>query len=153
MIQNLKNRQKQTNDEKFTNITFRKKNELIYHAEEKNRLCISTNCEKNVFELTHDRNNHVRHNHAYAKFAESVYILKLSRKIKQYIKHCLACELNQMKRHASYEKLVFIVTKMIFFKIVIIDFIVIFSKNENDFVLTNICKTFKRINLILEMII
>ena len=152
MIKNLKKRQKQTENEKFTKIIFRENNELIYHVKEKNRLCISTNCEKNVFELIHDWNNHVEHNRAYEKFVEFVYILKLNRKIKQYIKHCSACELNQIKKHAFYEKFVSIMTKMIFFKIIVIDFIVTLSRNESDSILTSICKIFKKISFIFEMI-
>ena len=128
MMKNLKTRQKQINNEKFTSIIFRVQNDFIYHTKEKNKLCISIDCEKNVFELIHDWNNHVEHNRIYAKFVEFVYIPKLNRKIKQYI------------------------TKMILFKIIIIDFIVIFSKSENDFVLTNTCKIFKHVNLILEII-
>ena len=40
---------------------------------------------------------------------------------------------------------------MIFFKTIVIDFIVTLSKSKNDFVLTNICKIFKRVNIIFEM--
>ena len=54
MIKDLKKRQKQTKNKKFTKIIFRDNNDLIYHVKEKNRLYISTNCEKDVFELIHD---------------------------------------------------------------------------------------------------
>jgi hypothetical protein len=40
------------------------------------------------------------------KLTEQVYIPKLSRKIRQYIKHCSACELNQTRRHSTYEELI-----------------------------------------------
>ena len=74
---------------------------------------------------------------------------KMSRKIRQYINHCLLCEFNQTKRHATYEKLMSIVTSIISFKVIAMNFIVTFSK-QFDSVLTMINKTFKRVNIILE---
>ena len=76
----------------------------------------------------------------------------MSRKIKQYVKHCSFCELNQIKRYASYDELISITTKRIFSKTVAINFIVTLSKNKNDFILISICKVFKRVNLIFEII-
>ena len=142
---------KQNDDETSSEIEFIIRDDLIYRIEDTKRLCISSDCEKEIFELIHNQNNHVKHNRVYTRLMKSVYISRLNRKIREYIKHCSTCELNQIKKHASYEKLMSIVTQMKSFTTIAIDFIVILARSEVDAVLTITCKTSKRITLISKL--
>ena len=149
MLKTLTKRTEKKNS-KNIDINFEIKNDLIYHIKDnRQRLCVSFNCKKTVFELTHDQNNHARHHRTYQKFVNSVYMSKMSRKIRQYINYCSSCEFNQMKRHAIYEKLMSIVVSIIFFRIIAMNFIVTFSE-QFDSILTMTDKAFKRINIIFE---
>ena len=149
MLKKLNKDENKTSSE----VEFVKKNEFIYHMKEVEKLCISTACEKKIFKLTHDRNNHASHNKVYTRLMKSIYIFRLSRKIREYIKHCLTCELNQIKRHVFYEKLILIAIQMISFKIVAMNFIVTLLESTYDFMLTMTCKTFKKVTLIFKMFI
>ena len=120
--------------------------QLIYHKE-RLRLCILTTIEKEIFELTHDKNQHSRINRCYARISESLYVSRLSKKLRQYIKHCSKCLLNQIKRHKSYEKLLSITSFDIFFHTIFINFIMSISKDMNT-LLTVICKFFKRVAIL-----
>ena len=152
MIINLQNRKiKKIENEtefRFIDIEFAIKNSLIYNVKnEIERLCISIFCEKKVFRLTHDFNNHVSYHRTYQNLINTVFMSKLTRKIREYVKHCLACELNQTKKHVTYDELIFIIASTIFFCTIAMDFIVRLSKNS-DSILTIICKTFKKMTLI-----
>ena len=154
MLKQLKKRiEKKTISEKSSNINidFILKNDFIYHVKNNKRLCIFASCERAVFELTHNENNHAKYYRIYQQLIITVFMLKLSRKIRQYVKHCSSCQLNQTKRHAIYDELISIVTSSIFFRIIIMNFIINLLKNF-DSVLIIICKTSKRISLIFEKI-
>lgn len=133
MLKKLKKRiqKKKTDTSVKTEIDFVLKKDFIYHIKnDVERLCIFQICEKAVFELTHDQNNHAGYNKTYHRLTDSVFIPKLSRKIRQYVKFCSICELNQTKKHAPYEKLVFIVKSTIFFRTIVMNFIVALSKKN-----------------------
>ena len=154
MLKQLKKRiEKKTTSKKSSNIdiNFTLKNNLIYHVKDNKRLCISASCERAVFELTHDENNHAEYHRIYRQLIITIFMFKLSKKIRQYVKHCLSCQLNQTKRHAIYDELISITTSSIFFRTIIMNFIINLSKNL-DSILIIICKTSKRINLIFEKI-
>ena len=155
MLKQLKKRveRKTSETEKSSNIEidFILKDDLIYHVKNNKRLCISASCERAVFELTHDENNHAGYHRVYQQLIVTVFMFKLSRKIRQYVKHCSSCQLNQTKRHAIYDELISIATSSIFFRTIAMDFIVDLSENL-DSVLIIICKTSKRISLIFEKI-
>jgi hypothetical protein len=146
MLKSLKKRREKNSHEKFE-IDFLWKDELFFHKDRK-RLCIFANCETNVFKLAHDQNNHFEHNKIYIKLIDRVYISKLSRNIRQYIKHCSTCELNQIKRHLTYEELVSI-SKNISFQTLAMNFISTLSNNMNTALIVT-CKAFKKITIILE---
>ncbi len=151
MLQSLIKR-RESGDRGESEIDFSLEDDLIYHVKDKRRLCISFNCETEIFQLVHDQNNHFDHHRAYSKLIDQVYILKLSRKIRQYIKHCLACELNQTKRHSIYEELISIIVEQISFQIIVMNFILAFSKDMNTALIV-ICKVSKRITIISEKFI
>ena len=156
MIMNLKNRKiKKIEFEKklkSVDIEIAVKDDLIYNIKNDiERLCISMSCEKEVFRLTHDFNNHADYHKTYQKLIKIVFISKLARKTREYVKHCSSSELNQTKKHVTYDELIFIMISTISFRIIAMDFIVKLSKNI-DSVLIFICKTFKRVILIPDKI-
>ena len=151
MLINLKKRTTTKNEfsdkTKFTNIDFILKNGLIYNIKKKiERLCVFSFCEKEIFRLIHDFNNHADRHKTYQKLMNTIFIFKLTKKTREYVKHCSICELNQIKRHTTYGELIFITTSTILFRTIAMDFIVKLSK-KIDFVLTIICKTFKKNNV------
>ena len=83
---------------------------------------------------------------------KTLFISRLSRKIRRYIKYCLNCQLTQIKRYRLYEKLMFIVSSLYFFHIIIINFILTLFENLN-IVLTIIDKFFRRITFIIDKFI
>jgi hypothetical protein len=147
MIKNL-NKRRERDHQRNIEIDFKLNDDLLYHHKSKKRLCISANCELKIFDLTHDKSNHAKHHRTYVKLADQMYISKMSRKIRQYIKHCSTCERNQTKRHLTYEELVSMSEK-ISFKILTMNFIMTLS-NEMNAALIVTCKAFKRIIIILE---
>ncbi len=146
MLQNLVKH----DDHENSKIDFALKNDLIFHIKnDKKRLCISFICETDIFELAHDQNNHSDHHRVYFKLIDQIYILKLFRKIRLYIKHCSICELNQTKRHSLYEELVSIFNEQISFQIIVMNFILALSENTNTAFIV-ICKASKRVTIISE---
>jgi hypothetical protein len=150
MLKNLNERREKNTHEEF-DVDFLLKNELLFHKN-KRRLCIFLNCEIDVFKLAHDQNNHAEHNRTYTRLVDTVYISKLSRKLRQYIKHCSACELNQTKRHATYDEMILIAFSKISFRTLTMNFIMTLSEEQNT-TLFVICKTFKKVTIILDKFI
>ncbi len=148
MLKNLNKRRERNNHEEFE-LDFMLKNELLFHLKNKRRLCILTNCEIDLFRIAHDENNHAEHNKIYTKLIDQIYISRLSRKIRQYVKHCFICELSQTKRHLFYEELVLIFAQKISFKTLTMNFISALSKNMNTTLIVT-CKISKRMTIIFD---
>ena len=150
MLKKLKKRaliERSDNDELIkTKIDFELHNELIYHKENR-RLCIFAFVEKDIFKLTHDRNQHSSATRCFHRIRESIFISRLSKKLRTYIDHCSQCQLNQTKRHKFYEELMSIIFSSISFHTVAMNFIMTISDNF-DTLLTIICKFSKRITII-----
>ena len=114
-------------------IDFQLINDLFYHVKKNYfKFCIFQNCVQEVLKLVHDDNFHANYHRVYARL-KIVYIRKLSRVLTLYIKHCSTCQLNQIKRHKSYEKLMSISSFHLFYHIIIIDFVLILSIQTHDF--------------------
>jgi hypothetical protein len=148
MLKNLNKRRERDNHEEFE-LDFMLKNELLFHIKNKRRFCIFTNCEIDLFRIAHDENNHAEHNRVYTKLIDQIYISRLSRKIRQYVKHCSICELSQTKRHLFYEELVLIFAQKISFKTLAMNFISALSEDMNTTLIVT-CKTSKRVTIILD---
>ena len=90
-----------------TNINFAlNENEIIYHIEDDfRRSCISIFVKREIFRLVHDENHHSEVYRNYDRISSILYISRLFRKIRKYIKHCLICQLTQTKRHRFYDEL------------------------------------------------
>ena len=123
-------------DAKFSrDIRFKLRESLIYYAsnENKKRLCVSIAMKQEIFKITHDLNNHDDFHRIYDKIVNSMYFKQFTKRLRNYIKHCSKCQLNQIKRHLLYESLQFIITSTISFHTLIIDFILKLSfMNSND---------------------
>ena len=137
-----------------TEIDFVMQKELLYHkSNDKLRLCISAAVEKNIFQIAHDNSQHAEIIRSYVRIFDSVYIFKLSKKLRKYITHCSICQFNQTKRHKIYEELLSIICSSILFHIIVMNFILTISeKNDFNTLLTIICKYSKRITIISEKV-
>ena len=114
-------------------IDFQLINDLLYHVKKNYfKLCISKNSIHDVLKLIHDDNSHVDYHKAHVKL-NVVYIRKLSRKLILYIKHCFACQFNQIKRHRSYDELRSIFISHLSYHTIIIDFVLTLFIQTHDF--------------------
>ena len=133
-----------------------KKSFLYYKNFEKRlRFCIFDSIIKKVFEQTYDQSKHSGFVATYERIIEGFYIFKLSKKLRNYIRNCSQCELNQTFCHLFYETLQSIISFLKSFHIITIDFIVNFSafkKNKFDCVISMIDKFSKTIIFIANYI-
>src|SRR6266480_4945986 len=93
---------------------------------------------------------HVSFHQVYSCIITDLYIQNLSQHLKQYITHCFKCLHYQTARHTLYEALHLIVEFLIFFHMIITDFILELLKistNLNVMIII-ICKFFKKIEII-----
>ena len=109
----------------YIGIDFELDDGLIYHTGKgRRRLCIPASCEAEVFRMSHDDNQHAGRHRCYQRIADSLYVPRLSRKLRQYLDHCPSCQLNQTKRHKPYEELMPISSTPRPFHTIAIDFVV-----------------------------
>ena len=107
-------------------------NDFIYNiSTEMRRLCIPLTVKPEIYRLIHNDATHADIHRCYNRLIEILYISRLSRKLKRYIEHCSSCQLNQTKRHKSYNELVFIKFSSHSFHIIVINFILDLSKKMN----------------------
>ena len=151
--------------ENNVHLSFYRENDLIFrsdditsddHAFESRRLCIFATIISNILTTTHDE-SHVEFARCYEKIASFYYIRNLSRYLRDFLKHCLKCQIFQTRRHRFYDSLQLILTSSIFFHTITIDFILIllssFTTKKFDCLMSISCKYSKRILMILEKII
>ena len=131
--------------------SFYMEDDLIYHKDitDRPRLCLPSSFEKEVFELAHDNNSHIGFHRAYQRIAETLYLHRLSRRLRLYIAKCHACQQNQIKRHRPYGSLVPITPPPIPFHTIAMDFVLALPENDGlDTLLTVTDKFTKRVLLI-----
>ena len=124
----------------YIDVVFELNDELLYHIIDDNhrRFCISTTCETNIFRITHDENQHVDRHRCYQNITNIMYVSRLFKKFRFYLKHCFNCQLNQIKRHKFYEKLIFIFNSSKSFHIIIMNFVInLFDEFDVLFTMTN----------------
>lgn len=129
-----------------TGIDFELHGGLIYHKENR-RLCIPVTLEQEIFKLAHDQNQHSGATRCFHRIRETIFIPRLSRKLRVYIDHCPQCQLNQTVRHKAYGELMPIVSPAIPFHTVAMDFIMAIP-DDFDTLLTITCKFSKRLTII-----
>src|SRR5207248_1883134 len=88
------------------------------------RICLPRCLEKEIFALAHDKNAHMGFHRAYQRITESIYMHRLSRRLRRYIAHCPKCRLLQTKCHRPYGHLVPIQSPAIPFHTIAMDFII-----------------------------
>ena len=135
-------------------LRFKYRQKFVYYMfdDERERLCVSTFMKQKMFQLTHDQIHHDDFHKIYDRIASFVYIRQLSQRLRNYIAHCSKCQLNQIKRHSIYDELTFIVSSIISFHIIIMNWIIklFVTKNEYNILFFVICKFIKRILLIVD---
>ena len=134
-------------------LQFKYRDKLIYYLinNEKQRLCIFKVMQDEIFKLTHDQIHHEKFQRTYNCLCHSIYIRCMIKHLKQYIKHCLKCQLNQIKKYRFYEKFNSIINLFISFHIVVMNFIIKLSFNkECNVFLIIICKFIKKNFLIFD---
>ena len=117
----------------------------------RDRLCIPTTMEKEVFEHAHDDHHHQGFDRCYDRLRGSVYIHRLKHRLTKYIAHCEPCQHNQTKRHQPHGELKPIQLEVIPFHTVTMDWIVAMPETKAPFcynaLLTTTCKATKKICL------
>ena len=124
-----------------TKINFAlKSNEVIYHVDSNaRRLCISISMKHEIFQFAHDENQHFDVHRCYKRITNTLYVSRLFKKIRKYIKHCSICQLTQIKRHRLYDELNSIISFSTSFHIIVMNFILVLS-NDFDALFIVICK-------------
>ena len=107
------------------------------------------NLKTKVFRITYDEINHVDFHRCYQRIFEIFYFHKLAKRLRVYIRKCHVYQLNQIKRHAFYDELIFIKVISTFFHTLIFDFILILLKCQKyNCMFIIICKFFKSVDLL-----
>ena len=142
-----KRQQRHDND-----IDFVYRDDFIYHQKnDKKKLCLFFNLKTKIFRITHDEINHVDFHRCYQRIVEIFYFHKLIKRLRIYIRKCHVCQLNQIKRYAFYDELVFIKIISTFFHTLIFDFIlVLFECQKYDCIFIIICKFIKNVDLFFD---
>ena len=133
-------------------------NDLLYFDDDKRDLWlyISIVIKVEVFKLAHNEMRHFDYAHTYKRLIKKLYIYNIITKLYEFIRHCFYCQLNQISRYKLYDFLQSIFSSIKLFHILIIDFILIFSKSlsdECDCILSMIDKFSKVIIFIFDKII
>ena len=140
------------------NLRFKLRDKLIYYTnfdDGRKRLCIFNALKKEIFELTYDRQHYKEFYKTYNRVINFIYMRHLSKHLRVYINHYSKCDLNQIKRHKSYENIIFINRSGISFYIIVINFIItlFITKKEFDNLFIIIDKFSKRVLFIPERVI
>ncbi|PNS18780.1 hypothetical protein CAC42_5319 [Sphaceloma murrayae] len=113
------------------------------------RLCIPKALVTNLFELVHDERFHVGFHRIYEKLRTQFFIRKLSKRLRQYLKHCDRCNSLQTTRHKSLGHSEPIVTPPVPFHTIAIDFVTALPACEGiNSLCTVTCKFSKKILLV-----
>ena len=135
-------------------IRFKHRNDLIYYIIEndRERLCVPNFMKQKIFIIIYDFIHHDDFHCIYNKIVSLIYIHYLFKQFRIYIVHCSNCQFNQIKRYFIYNEFISIVTSVILFYIITMNFIIVLSeiKKRYNMLLTIICKFIKRILLILN---
>ena len=102
-----------------------------------------------VFRQAHDLTHHDDFMRTYDRLRNSIYVHSMIKHFKIYIAHCSECQINQIKRHSTYDELTSIISFAILFHTIVMNFIVRLSLSRDmNVLLTITCKFFKKMLLI-----
>ena len=149
--------------ENDVNLSFeRRDHELIFrvddsiddHAFISYRLCISDVVVKDELKIVHDdSNDHSEYAKCYEQIVSTWYIRDLIRQLRDYLKYCSKCQINRIKRHQSHDSLQFILSSIILFHTLSLDFILALSVSrveQFNVAMSITCKFTKRIIIVLD---
>ena len=132
-------------------IRFVLRDELIYYIfmSNSNRFCIPDALIQNIFELVHDKQHHDGFHRIYNRL-DTVFIKHLTKLLKNYIKYCFTCSINQIIRHKPFGELHFYNISDIFYHTISMDFVTVLSEIITGFntMLTVTDKFTKKVMLI-----
>ena len=147
-----------SNDRDNTDFSFMRDNDFIYRRESSDnmsfvsqRLCVSKSFVKEILSMIHD-STHSGFDKIYHLVICSWYIQRLIKHVKNYIRHCFKCTINQIRRHKSYDSLQSILTSSVFFYVIAIDFVLtlpLFHTDMNSIMFIT-CKFSKRVIAIVD---
>jgi hypothetical protein len=132
-------------------LKFALRNDLIYYIRDGAiKLCLLESFEKKIFKLAYDDQTYAEYARLMAKLRKSLYIAKLSRRIKKYIEHYPVYNRYQTLRHQPYGKQISISVIDKLFYTVTLDFILVLPESPKNFnvLLIIIDKYSKRVALI-----
>ena len=98
---------------------------LIYHVDRLTglqRLCIPKSMFGEIFSLCHD-DTHPGYERCFDKISSSFFVRRLSKNLREFLRHCPKCQLYQTKRHKPYGALQPVLSNPTLFHTVTIDFI------------------------------
>ena len=79
-------------EENAAKLPYKMIDELLYFADEgRLRLCIPAPVEKEVFQLAHDELGHPGYARTHERLTDGIYILNMSKKLHEFIRHCPHC--------------------------------------------------------------
>ena len=104
--------------------------------------------------MIYDEIEHVDYVKCFEQIASSWYIREFSRYLREYLKYCFHCQIYQIKKHIFYDFLQSILTFIVSFYTITMNFILILLKSQQNLniVITILCKFFKRVTIIVEKI-
>jgi hypothetical protein len=129
---------------------------VLEHVYESKRLCISSSTISDILNIAHEDSHHSRFATCFDIIFFSWYIHELIRHLRQYLRHCLECQIFQTRRHKSYDSLQSILTSDVSFHTLTMNFILalfVSISDKFDSIMFLTCKFSKRITLILDKII
>ena len=107
------------------------------------------NIKTKIFRMIYNQIAYTSFHKYYQRIFETLYFHKLIKRLRVYIRKCHVYQLNQIKRYASYDELIFIKATLTFFHTLIFDFILILSKCQKyDCMFIIICKFTKNVDLL-----
>jgi hypothetical protein len=132
-------------------IPFSLDNDLLWHYDEVDRLCIPESLVGEVLKIAHTEAGHLGSDRTYERAATSWYIRSLARYIRDFIRHCPQCKVYQTRRHTPYGLLQPVQAPPMPFHTITIDFILALPEARDsgfDIVLSITDKFSKRITLV-----
>ena len=135
----------------------RKNDDLIYRKEICDdsasfvfrRMCVSASLVENILTIIHNE-KHFDFDRIYERIVSSWYIRGLISRFIRFLKRCLKCNTNRIRRHKSFDSLQFIMSFSISFHTLTIDFVLTLSASRTEFnvLMSIICKFSKRITVV-----
>ena len=134
-------------------LSFLVKEGLLYHVDQDQgleRICIPESVCADVFRLAHDELGHPGYYRTHERLAGAVHIRHLSKKLREFIRHCPRCQLYGTRRHKPYGSMQPILSPSVPFHTITLDFIVSLptSREGFDCALTVTDKFSKRVTFI-----